>query len=53
MGSTTAEAVISQIKVKKRSVRTYFKNGDQEMVEIVMKLLEWNPDKRLTAEEGL
>jgi mitogen-activated protein kinase 15 len=51
--SEVAESLINQVNVRKKSSKEYFRTQDGELVAMVMKMLEFNPQKRITVEEAL
>lgn len=48
-----AESVISQIRVKKRSLNSYLGDCDDDIKDIIIRMLEFDPSQRITAEEVL
>jgi serine/threonine protein kinase len=48
--SSCAESVISQIKVKKRSVKSYIGDCDEDIKDMILRMLEFDPSQRITAE---
>ena len=54
MDSVMAKECINQITVlKKKSFSTLFPSMDEEALDLLRKLLAFNPRHRLTAEEAL
>jgi mitogen-activated protein kinase 15 len=54
MNSTLAPNIISSIVLKKnRTFKTFFPKATPEALDLLRKLLEFNPSKRLTANEAL
>ena len=45
--------MLSQIKVKKRHLRSYFDHCDEDIKDLILRMLEFDPNMRITAEEAL
>ena len=48
-----AENLINQLNIKKKPLKEYFFQCDKELVSLVVKMLEFNPSKRISVEEAL
>jgi hypothetical protein len=44
-----AENIINTLTIRKKSIKDYFVDCDHLLVEITIKMLDFNPDKRPTA----
>lgn len=44
---------IDELRVKKRPMKEYFKSCDKQIRQLILKLLEFDPAKRLTAGQVL
>ncbi len=53
LGVDMGNSFISELKIKKRPLKDYFKDIDKDIKEIILKLLEFDPAKRITALEVL
>jgi serine/threonine protein kinase len=51
--SEVAESLISQVSVKRRPWKEFFGKADAELAGCVAKMLEFNPERRMTVEEAL
>jgi mitogen-activated protein kinase 15 len=51
--SEVADSLISQVSVRKRPSKDYLGKADQELAGLVVRMLEFNPHKRITVEEAL
>jgi serine/threonine protein kinase len=49
LNSPCAEAVINQVKVKKRSLKSYIGDCDEDIKDLILRMLEFDPSQRITA----
>lgn len=49
LNSSCAESVISQVKVKKRSFKSYIGDCDEDIKDLILRMLEFDPSQRITA----
>ena len=51
LGHSSAGVFLSDLKIKKRPFKSYFKECDQEIQEMILRMLEFDHTKRVKAEE--
>ena len=51
--SEVAENLINQLNIKKKPIKEYFSKSDKELVNLAVRMLDFNPSKRISVEEGL